>query len=877
MDPEPNVPQNSASNAPHRVVTTGEAGEDASSPSPRGGPQKLPPGSHKAGSTQQNYSLGAKYINMWLEENHYPKFEDLSDEDVEADHLQNFIENIMYWLAVTPFKTSSGWLVNRSKEQYFSNIKNAFKLHFPNREIWASNKEEWWKELFKDFKTNCERSRLHDATVEEARKSIPLYRDVSKARTNSTTVRAKHMNDKADLRSVAMGMIKEASAYSIQKLFELNLCWQAIGRGGEHVFLCWTEMRWDDFFEAPDFDWCMSKQTDQKCTLLFCDRHLYCLCPLFSMGLFMMFDGVRRDVEATKGAVVNYVFPLMHKLRKDSVADGLSKAIKKYIKKDLGELIAAMYSSRSVRKGGMTHNRANRNLSTQEEYARSGHMAPGMNGNAEGYIDSTPALSAPGGLSLAGYIDPHGDYRPMSFRCLGNRVQDLVARFIDNLIVNDVECLQENGVNREVLVTCAACVVGWYNDLVRDVGPENAVVVKIHKAAQQSQLSDDSVTPSFGAPVWKLVLKKWSKQINEAFQNDNPQMPSFQAPLVEQYMGVSTQLSSVLSRLTNVESSVAGLSQSYLEQQTLNETNKVLADKVIQLTAQLQKTEESKRKLQRRLDAVNAAAISSPGSIATPTRAMTAGTAHAGSKRSNDEMMDNDGMMELGENATENQAAPEPSEDVTEQAAAAQLTIETMEPSETTTPRNDGWGFLDGIVVSRVNPKDITARSELERMWHANKFKDKTDDDGNRIPLPRRALFDSNCGDFLGYNPDMARDQSGLKKAYTDAMTVVAVSMEQRHWDTLREETLTEIQMRHVVGEIISAMQATLKRLQIDYCGRAANSTFKTLTNLRAVGNKWRDIIKKVSETMNNNQEHVENWLRGMLGEPPLQGNTRLI
>ena len=28
---------------------------------------------------------------------------------------------------------------------------------------------------------------------------------------------------------------------------------------------------------------------------------------------------------------------------------------------------------------------------------------------------------------------------------------------------------------------------------------------------------------------------------------------------------------------------------------------------------------------------------------------------------------------------------------------------------------------------------------------------------------------------------------------------------------------------------------------------------------------------------MNNNQEHVENWLRGMLGEPPLHGNTRLI
>ena len=43
--------------------------------------------------------------------------------------------------------------------------------------------------------------------------------------------------------------------------------------------------------------------------------------------------------------------------------------------------------------------------------------------NAEGYIESTPALSAPGGLSLSGYIDPHGDAYPMSFRCLGNLCQ----------------------------------------------------------------------------------------------------------------------------------------------------------------------------------------------------------------------------------------------------------------------------------------------------------------------------------------------------------------------------------------------------------------------------------------------------------------------
>ena len=56
------------------------------------------------------------------------------------------------------------------------------------------------------------------------------------------------------------------------------------------------------------------------------------------------------------------------------------------------------FSSRSMRKGGMTQLHVDRNLSTQEEYARSGHTAPGSNANAEGYINYTPAMSAPAGL-----------------------------------------------------------------------------------------------------------------------------------------------------------------------------------------------------------------------------------------------------------------------------------------------------------------------------------------------------------------------------------------------------------------------------------------------------------------------------------------------
>ena len=64
------------------------------------------------------------------------------------------------------------------------------------------------------------------------------------------------------------------------------------------------------------------------------------------MGLFMMFGGLRRDmIAATKGAVQNYVFPLLHKTKKEGVADALSKAIKKYIKKDYGDEMAKLFSS----------------------------------------------------------------------------------------------------------------------------------------------------------------------------------------------------------------------------------------------------------------------------------------------------------------------------------------------------------------------------------------------------------------------------------------------------------------------------------------------------------------------------------------------------
>jgi hypothetical protein len=58
--------------------------------------------------TQEGYQNGLNYINKFLTAKNLPVFEGLTPEDVEADNLQNWIENIVHWLALTQFKTCQG-------------------------------------------------------------------------------------------------------------------------------------------------------------------------------------------------------------------------------------------------------------------------------------------------------------------------------------------------------------------------------------------------------------------------------------------------------------------------------------------------------------------------------------------------------------------------------------------------------------------------------------------------------------------------------------------------------------------------------------------------------------------------------------------------
>jgi hypothetical protein len=141
-----------------------------------------------------------------------------------------------------------------------------------------------------------------------------------------------------------------------------------------------------------------------------------------------------------------------------------------------------------------------------------------------------------------------------------------------------------------MLVTGAATLVGWYNDFQCDMmGSANAIIAGIRKAGQESNLSDASLTPTDGAPMWLMTLKSWSQQIKAAFECNNPESVMENASITEQYMSVTRQLNTLLARVVKVEPSIMVMSHVSITKQTLSEANKALTETLQRTTDELMK------------------------------------------------------------------------------------------------------------------------------------------------------------------------------------------------------------------------------------------------------------------------------------------------
>jgi hypothetical protein len=132
------------------------------------------------------------------------------------------------------------------------------------------------------------------------------------------------------------------------------------GGGGEHLFLRILQTYWDWKFGGADFDWTIINQNDKKCSLHFCDYNQPYLCSYLGLAVFFLTGGLRR--EGVRDGICDFLFPDLHKIKPNSVADNLTASISRHLKVKYGEEKAKQITTCSSRKGGITEGRDNREL-----------------------------------------------------------------------------------------------------------------------------------------------------------------------------------------------------------------------------------------------------------------------------------------------------------------------------------------------------------------------------------------------------------------------------------------------------------------------------------------------------------------------------------
>ncbi len=799
---------------------------NAEAPAPRVSAPTQPLG--VAENTAKERRTGISYINKFLDEgrpfgdDNITSFEAITPEHLEEDNMMRFLQHFYGWLADSAFFTRQNtWLSTENKIAYRKYAKNAIKEKFPNHPIFQNVWVEWHKEMETKFRKQCDRSRQDDDNINETRKSEPLYRDVSN-RDIFTAIRAKYLGlDQFDCRIVSTNLLKSVrNKDSASKLAEFNISRAANARGSEHYGLRWDEGSFDLYYQAPDFDWIIFKQLDRQCMFFFCDLTLYMLCPFFGLAVYFLYGGLRRD-DAEMGPSRNFVFPHLHKMKRDSVSSRMTNIIRSAI--DV-ETRKKAYTSRSTRKGQMGELRMNRDISLEEQYAHSGHTHPSMNPNAEGYIESNPAISAPGAMASAGYINCHMRPHPCCFDALGAGVYDSVTRLVVELFTNDMPRLQPGGNLRPVIMICAARLVCSYNDLVKDLGTDNAVVRLIMEAARRAKIEDDRVQV-IGPHLYHAILTSWSTQIKEQFKKDNDQV-SRDDPKVNEEL-----LRTVIDRLEKLEASAAVRDgQAHHLQLSLDQL-RIQQQEVSEKEQRIKELEKHIRKLQKMLTAAQ------QGSPASPVRR------EPPSRPGAEEVNEDDGRKR----------AP---------AINLQKDLEDTAPPPSKKPKSNSSAAsassqLDGIQNAAKETKvgGISVAAELERMWDENVLVKKSKELEGEEVLSKEVLF-SRIHTQLHAHP-IFKAASAMAN-YDRGMSFVAMAISDEDWKKLCAGELDDKARRELFNKIEKETMLTACETErtMLVSGKAKEKSQPTIHSL---GTRLKDCEtdrKKINKTFDMH-EHV--------------------
>jgi len=545
-----------------------------------------------------------------------------------------------------------------------------------------------------------------------------------------------------------------------------------------------------------------------------------------------MYGGIRRD--GISDALKTYVFPHLHNKRRDKVAAGLTS----HIRAQIPLLDQPRFSSRSLRNAVMTENRMHPDLSMQEEYARSGHThAPGENKNAEGYIQSTPALNAPGGMALAGYTNCHVRATAYSFVCLGeaDKVVGAVQRLIQELYKNDIPQLQLGRPLYNLIITSAARLVGSFNQLFLEQGADNDIVVKIMEAARRARIEDslpNNNDDTHASHAWLAVTKDWSRKITTAFNTANPLVPPEDAELKQQIVGIGGAVEKYGQQMMAVAARNDSHEEDKATAEVLRDANRVKDQEIAKLRSELNAANIENARLKREntrfknqaMNMLNAAPSPSPkrGRDEEPSvqpqqkrRVDTAGPAIA---------------VDAAAPAPASSAAQVPAP--VEAAAAAPAVPAHVEEAPKVAP----IFRLDGIPKTNEKTSGVNVSIELQRIWDHMSNKKAAAPDSEET-LPSKAILYKSNQLMAGVHPAFVGNETSR---YTNAMKLVAMSVGDDEWKKFISFDLVDREMRDLFASVQKATLVTILEMEVQAGTREAGTKSKAQAGLHSLGERFR-------------------------------------
>ena len=480
----------------------------------------------------------------------------------------------------------------------------------------------------------------------------------------------------------------------------------------------------------------------------------------------------------------------------------------------------------------MTEQRMNQDLSLKEEYGRTGHVGPEMNGNAETYQEPTPAISAPGGKAAAGYTNCHAEVYPFSFNILGVDVCDAVLRLLDALLVNDVPELMlprqgnpKYGKLRRLLTTCAARLIGSYNDLVNTpgVGVENKIVMKILMAAKTAAIDDESV-PTHPGRRWHIVLKAWSKRIKDDFVGTNPDQ-------VQVGSGTDASMANLVEslgkRIETLTSKVDSSGEDKAIIATMREEQLLSSLENQRLRKRLDAKKRENRQLQLQLGQLQGQLQARWEEHDSPS-----GTPVRTPQRSRS-------LEPPSREAETTMQTDSPTVDVQEPTAKKPRTSKLTTNKSASASKGE-LIELDG--VGEVTPKSlggILVADELERLWKEGICKKKKEASCSGV-VSKSALHYRNHDLFVGLNPAFNRLSQG--KAYSDAMKLVAMAISDGDWQAMLDGMLDGPGSRKLFLSIQNDAMLRVLELEIETGIKTAGSTSNAKPSLHSLACRMRKV-----------------------------------